>query len=238
MNSHRSPTLRSGREFSLRRQVSSRRAPAARILVLALLTAFAGAAAIVDRVAVVVGKTVITETEVLQEVRLTQFLNQEPLDLGPEARRAAAERLVDQQLIRNEMQIGGYPQPSPSEAEDVLNRYRQENYPSAAAFRAALEKYGITEEQLKQHLLWQQAALQFTEVRFRPDLQMPAAAGTDHSAGSVRETEPQPGRIQSANRLRAGAAAPAGNSVDQQMDAWLKEARANTKIQMKKEAFQ
>jgi parvulin-like peptidyl-prolyl isomerase len=179
-------------------------------------------AAVLDRLAMVVGNQVFTEGEVQDEVRLTQFLNQQPLDLGPEQRRAAAERLVDQQLIRNEMQIGGYPQPSQSEADAMLRNFRQEHYRSIAQFRAALEKYGITEEQLKQHLLWQLAAVRFTDARFRP---VPAP------------TLPAPS-IQTADRLRAGADAPAGNSVDQQMDAWLKTARSQIRIDFKKEAFQ
>jgi len=179
-------------------------------------------AAVLDRLAMVVGNQVFTEGEVHDEVRLTQFLNQQPLDLGPEQRRAAAERLVDQQLIRNEMQIGGYPQPPQSEADAMLRNFRQEHYRSIAQFRAALEKYGITEEQLKQHLLWQLAAVRFTDARFRP---VPAP------------TLPAPS-IQTADRLRAGADAPAGNSVDQQMDAWLKTARSQIRIDFKKEAFQ
>jgi hypothetical protein len=179
-------------------------------------------AAVLDRLAMVVGNQVFTEGEVQDEVRLTQFLNQRPLDLGPEQRRAPAERLVDQQLIRNEMQIGGYPQPSQSEADAMLRNFRQEHYRSIAQFRAALEKYGITEEQLKQHLLWQLAAVRFTDARFRP---VPAP------------TLPAPS-IQTADRLRAGADAPAGNSVDQQMDAWLKTARSQIRIDFKKEAFQ
>jgi parvulin-like peptidyl-prolyl isomerase len=190
------------------------------LLTLALVSAHA---AVLDRVAMVVGNQVFTESEVQDEVRLTQFLNQQPLDLGPEQRRAAAERLVDQQLIRNEMQIGGYPQPSPSEADAMLRNFRQERYRSIAQFRAALEKYGITEEQLKQHLLWQLAAVRFTDVRFRPVVPAP--------------TSPTPS-IQTADRLRAGADAPAGDSVDQQMEAWLKTARSQIRIDFKKEAFQ
>jgi len=180
-------------------------------------------AAVLDRVAMVVGNQVFTESEVQDEVRLTQFLNQQPLDLGPDERRAAAERLVDQQLIRTEMQIGGYAQPFPSEAEAMLRNFRQEHYRSIAQFRAALEKYGISEEQLKQHLLWQLTAVRFTDVRFRTALPAPAL--------------PAPS-IQSANRLRAGADASAGSSVDQQMEAWLKTARGQTRIDFKKEAFQ
>src|SRR5450432_3413792 len=59
------------------------------------LMVLAAAAGVVDRVAVVVGDTVITESEVLDELRLTEFLNSQPPDTRPEQRRAAAERLVD-----------------------------------------------------------------------------------------------------------------------------------------------
>jgi hypothetical protein len=182
------------------------------------------AAGVIDRVAVTVGNQVITESEVNDEVRLTQFLNQQPLDLGPKQRRAAAERLVDQQLIRNEMRVGGFANPSADEADSMLRNFRQEHYASILQFRADLEKYGITEEQLKQHLLWELTALRFTDIRFR--------GGTSTS------------QQQTANRLKPGAEAtpeesPAEeNNVDPQLDAWLKDARSQTRIEFKKEAFQ
>ena len=86
---------------------------------------------VIDRVAVVVGNQVITASEVELEVRLTEFLNGAPLDLGPAARKAAAERLVDQQLIRNEMQAAGYAAP----AAAVPASFPPEK----------LEKYGVTQ---------------------------------------------------------------------------------------------
>ncbi|HEY5163139.1 MAG TPA: hypothetical protein VII81_09020, partial [Terriglobales bacterium] len=73
-----------------------------RALLAIAFTLAAVAAGVIDRVAVVVGTQVITESEVLLEVRLTEFFNGQPLDLGVDQRKAAAERLVDQQLIRNE----------------------------------------------------------------------------------------------------------------------------------------
>src|SRR5579872_6141739 len=165
---------------------------------LLLVVIAAGMAAVVDRVAVVVGKTVITESEVQQEVRLTAFLNGQPLDLGPQQRRAAAERLVDQQLIRNEMEIGNYPQPSANDADNVLHAFQKEHYPSPEAFQAALQKYGITEELLKQHLAWQFTALHFTDVRF-------GGAMPSESTGAT-----------SADRQATADGSPA--TVDQQME--------------------
>jgi hypothetical protein len=186
---------------------------------LALVLAMVSLAAVVDRVAVVVGDQVITETELLEEVRVTEFLNGEALDVGPDQRRAAGERLVDQQLIRRDMEIGGYAQPAPEEAGKMLAGFRKERYPSDVRFQAALEQYGITEEDLKQHFLWQLAVLRFTEARFRPLVAPPPDA-------------------QSADRMRAGAEASDGDSVERQMEAWLKETRAGIRIQFKKEAFQ
>jgi hypothetical protein len=173
-------------------------------------------AGVVDRVAVVAGKTVILESEVLQELRITAFLNGQSPDTSPEQRRAAAERLVDQALIRDEMEIGRYPQPSEAEAGELLGQFRRENYPNGAAFSAVLNKYGITEEQLRRRLLWQAAALRFTEVRFKPAV--------------TQALDPQ-----SANRE---SDAEAGDPVQREMEAWLKDKRANTRVQFKKEAFQ
>ena len=123
-------------------------------------------AAVLDRVAVTAGKDVITEGEVVEEIRLTDFLNQAPLDRSPAARRAAAERLVDQDLIRNEMQIEGFQQPRASAADQTLRQLRETHFHTLAEYQTSLRKYGITEEELKQHLLWQVAALRFTGQRF------------------------------------------------------------------------
>jgi len=186
--------------------------------ILALLIPLAASAAVIDRVAVVVGSTVITESEVLDAVRLTEFVNGEALDLGPRARRAAAERLVDQQLIRNEMELGRYTPPPASDADRLLGTFRQQRFPSAAQYEQALKTYGITEDELKSYLLWQETVLRFTDMRFRPGLPGPSE--------------------ESANRLQDGATAAPGDTVDERLDAWLKESRENTRIIFKPEAFQ
>jgi hypothetical protein len=180
-----------------------------------VLLAASLSAAVVDRIAVVVGNTVITETEVLQEARLEAFLNQTPLDLSAPARKNAAEHLVDQQLVRNEMRIGSYSKPTPADIDAMLRNFRQEHFTSVSQYRAALEKYGVTEDQLREHLSWQLAAIRFTDLRFG----MPASGE------------------QSADRVPPGAPMPKAD-VDQQMDKWLKETRATTKVQFKPGAFQ
>ena len=184
-------------------------------VVFLVFPAFAGVA---DRVAVIVGNQVITVSEVDEEVRVTAFENQEPLSLSPEAQRAAADRLVDQQLLRGEMALNSFQAPPATDADALARNFREQHFPSAAAFQNALVKYGITEGQFKQHLLWQETLVRFTDFRFRP-------GGTNPP-------------VQTASRLRAGAAAPPEETVDQQMETWLRQARAQTRVQFKKEAFQ
>jgi parvulin-like peptidyl-prolyl isomerase len=185
-------------------------------LILAAQTIVAAQRNVIDRVAVVVGNTAITETEVLRDVRLTEFMNGQPLDLGPRQRKAAAERLVDQQLIRNEMATGTYPMPTDAEAAEMLRDFRQQRFTSEAQYRSVLAAYGITEKELKEHLLWELAAIRFTDLRFQP--KTPDG--------------------QSANRVNPGAPMPAGNDVDQELDSWLKEQRKNTRVLFKPGAFQ
>jgi hypothetical protein len=194
-----------------------------RVLLLAAGFATLLAAQVVDRVAVVVGSNVITESELLREVRLTEFLNGEPLDVSPEKKRAAAERLVDQQLIRTEMELSRYPQPGTEDENKVLAGFRKEHYPDDRQFSEAIGKYGISEDELKHLLAWQATAMQFTETRFRGI--------------------PPTGNVHTANRLRndsepAQASDSTDQQIDQQMEAWLKEARSSTRIQFKKEALQ
>src|SRR5436309_13062632 len=92
-----------------------------------LLLLCAGRAEIIDRVAVVVGNRVITESEILREIRLTAFLNGAALDFSAASRRRTAERLVEQRLIRNEIESSRFPEPAPDAVQqtwqDVRSRF-------------------------------------------------------------------------------------------------------------------
>jgi hypothetical protein len=179
------------------------------LLLLSLIatTAFCYAA-VVDRVALVVGKTVFTQSEVDDEARLSELESGKPLDLSAAQRKAAAERLVDQQLLRDEMKVTAF-QPPANEADALLLRFRQEHFASAALYHAALAKYGVTEGTLTQHLLWEVALIRFTDQRFKP-----FAAASQTGGQSADDT------------------------VDKEMAEWLKEQRAETRIMFKQEAFQ
>lgn len=123
---------------------------------------------IVDRIAIVAGSNVIKDSDIDREIRMTDFLNADRLDVSEAARKKAADRLIDQALIRQELKVGEYAEATPADAEKMLAQVRKQRYRTDAAFSAALKKYGITQQQLLAQLRWQMTVLQFIDQRFRP----------------------------------------------------------------------
>lgn len=201
-----------------------------------LLWGALAAAAVIDRTAVSVGNDVITETELLDDIRVVSFLNREPLDFTPQARLRAAERLVDQYLIRQEIRIAMLDAPPRERAERLLANVKA-RFGSEEQYRAALARYGITEEQLREHLYWQLTVMRFVNQRFRAGLprraedileQLEEEAKADRTAPGTPPGEPAP-------------PAPNGESqpdVDEQLERWLKQARERTRVVYMKEAFE
>src|SRR5258708_31882890 len=103
---------------------------------------------IIDRIAISVGNQVITKAQIDEEVRLTAFLNGSQLDLSAEERKKAADRLIEQTLVRRDMEFSHYPIPPESDAEPGLKTSRA-NYPSEAQYRQALDRLGIRDGRLK-----------------------------------------------------------------------------------------
>ena len=120
-----------------------------------------------DRIAVTVGQDVITESRVILDLRVAAFLDGKPVDLSGAAKRQSAERLVDQLLILREAVDSHVTLPSVEAMAGLVAPYAAE-----AGFQADLERYGITERDLGAHLLAGLRTLSFTDLRFRPDVQV------------------------------------------------------------------
>lgn len=126
-------------------------------------------AEIVDRIAITIGRQVITELQIDEEIRVTAFLNHEPISRDLSARRAAAAHLVSQLLVKHELELSHYPPPETEAVDNYLKQVRAD-FASDAEFNQALASYKLSEDVLRDHLALQVAMLQFVEVRFRPDV--------------------------------------------------------------------
>ncbi len=207
---------------------------------LLLLTALAAQAEIIDRIAVSVGSGVITTSELDREIRVSAFLNGTEPDFSPEGKRAAAERMVDQKLIRGEMENTRYPTPQPSQVEPLLAQFRKERFQSDSEYSAALAAAGITEQDLRDALLWQRALLLFLDVRFRPGVQVGAQEIQDYFdkvVGPAARTAKPGAEVNLEDYRDQIEGTLAGKMVDEETTRWLQEARRRTDIVYHSEAL-
>ena len=135
------------------------------------------AAETLDRIAVTVGTQVITESEVLREIRVAAFLDHKTPDFRPESKRKAADRLVDQNLILQEAAVSHLPLPSGEVVQSLLDHTKEEY---GADYGPALKRCFLTEQDLVDQLLQGLRTIRFTEMRFRPEVLLSNDELTDY----------------------------------------------------------
>ena len=123
---------------------------------------------IIDRIAVIVGSSIVKDSDIERDLRVTDFLDGAPLDLGTESRKKATKRLIDQIFIRREIRLGDYPAATPEEAGQQLDSLKKQRFKSNSAYQDALRRYGLTEADLRTEFQWQLTVLRFIDARFKP----------------------------------------------------------------------
>ncbi len=195
-------------------------------------------AEILDRIAVTVAKHVITEGDILLDLRIAAFLDQKPVDISGDQKRKAADRLVDQYLLLEEAATSHQQLPTAADARQLLDQVKTQ-YATETEYRAALARYDITEEQLSQHLLNGIRALRFTDLRFRPEVQLnddDLHEYYDSMAVQWRRANPAQVPTFEASRDQIEKLLT-DQRVTQALDRWLGTTRSETQILYKESVF-
>ena len=132
--------------------------------ILVLLQAAVLAGTVLDRIAVIVDTKVIKDSDIAREIRVVDYLNGAKLDFSVTARKEAASRLIDQAIIRREIEQGRYQEASDDEVNKLLADTLQ-SHPAPST-------YGITPDEVRNALRWQLTVLRFIEIRFKPQQQI------------------------------------------------------------------
>jgi hypothetical protein len=196
-------------------------------------------ATIIDQIAVVARDAIIKDSDIERDIRVVDFLNQEKLSFDDAARKAAANRLIDQSVIRREIDVGEYRTATDADAERLLEKTQTEQYHSPAVFQSALQKYGLTREQLKQYLRWQLTVLRFIEDRFRPAVLITDDEVAEYYRGHASEfrnasTGQNKTLDESTDEIRSRLTE---ERVNKQFDSWLNARRRSAKIEYKEEGL-
>jgi len=202
------------------------------LLPIMLFTSSFAGAVIIDQIAIVIGKSIIKDSDIERDLRVTEFLNGDRLDLSNAARKKAVSRLIDQVFIRREIELGDYPDATWQQTDEELDKLKRQKYRTQPAFEQALRRYGVSLIDLRTQLQWQLTILKFIDIRFKP-----AVLVTDdeiekyyneHAAALRRD---HPGRSTLDDVREEIRNIIAGEKENQQFFGWLDEQRKSTKIQ-------
>jgi peptidyl-prolyl cis-trans isomerase SurA len=211
-----------------------------RLAALSMVAIAMASAVTIDRIAVIAGNRLIKASDIDRDLRVTEFLNNEPLSLSADAKKKAAERLIDQTIIREEIATGGFTWAAYPEATAVADRIRKDRFQdSAARMNQALSQYGINESELREQLRLQLTVIRFIDERFRAgvlvsdeDLQK---YYDEHRADLVRQY-PNGNSLETLSpAIRTSLE---GERVNQEFEAWLQEVRKSERIEYRKGALE
>jgi SurA N-terminal domain len=167
------PSSRGGTSASPRANIKiGRHCAIAVALTLALATTSVGGQ-IVDRIVSNVNGHVVLQSDWEQEMAVEAFSDARDPDLFTSAeRKAALDRLIDQELLREQLRPS---QPAP--AEQIAARVAEVRrlYPDCATddgWHAKLQRYGLTQDALEKRLGDQIQIMKLVEDRLRPSIQI------------------------------------------------------------------
>ena len=208
----------------------------------ALFCVRAGYAVIIDRMAVSVGNRVITESDLIREIRVTAFLNGAEPDLSPAGKRATADRMVEQELIRTELETSRYPLPAAAEVAAGAREVQTGALPDAAEYqRAGCRRPASPNRTSKTSCCGSARCCGSSRSASAPRVQVSDQDIQDYFDKVVEPAAKaaHPGQPVALEDFRDRIEQTlTGQREDREMDTWLKEARRRTEIVYHAEAFQ
>jgi SurA-like N-terminal domain len=137
------------------------------------ITLPARAGDVLDRIVATVNNHIILQSEWQDAVRYEAFVSGRALDQVNFAdRKAALDHLIDQELLREQMRSSGFPHASSEEVQNTIQeiRKRYATAESEAQWQAALQRYGLTESELKKRVTLQVDLMGLVDARLRPNV--------------------------------------------------------------------
>jgi hypothetical protein len=214
----------------------------ARTLVAALLVTVPGSvharAEIVDRVSVVVGTRVIKQSDIDRDIRVVGFLNQTAPDFSVRSRKQAASRLIDQLLIRQDIQSNGAAPAALGGMEQLLMQIKKDRFANDTQYREALKRYGLSDEDLRSALLWQLTVLRFIDQRFGSAKAVSEQEIEQYFDSHRRELTKSHPAARSGTDIRPEIEAEiSGERANQQFEAWIDQTRKDARIEYREESL-
>ena len=129
---------------------------------------------VVDRIVATVNGHVILQSELDEELRYEAILSgRQPSDFTEDEKKAALDRLIDQELLAEQMATSAFARCSEPEAESKIAESRKQSAnESDGAWQAALNQFHLSEKDVVAHVRRQVDLSRLVEARLRPAVQI------------------------------------------------------------------
>lgn len=125
---------------------------------------------VIDRIIATVNGQPILQSDWDVALRFEALLDQKPLQFSDEAAHAALDRLIDQELLRQQIRAFQFKPISEEELRRRMEEIRKQ-IPGAsddAGWQSALHRYGLTQSEVDERITDQMEILRFINARLRP----------------------------------------------------------------------
>ena len=132
---------------------------------------------VLDRMVATVNGHVILQSDWDEELRFECFMSRHSLvDLSADERKAALNRLIDQEILREQMRLMDS---SPASAEQIQKQMEalktDQRQHAGEAWETVLSQYHLTDKIIENHVAAELEQFQLMDTRFRPSIQVSAA---------------------------------------------------------------
>ena len=135
----------------------------------------ARAGEVIDRIVATVNGHIILQSDWDDAVRFEAFTAGRAVEgMNADERKAALDRLIDQELLREQMKASDFQHASESEVSTRLQEIRKQ-YPGAeseVAWHDTLQRYGLSENDLKGRVALEIDLMRLVDARLRPGVQI------------------------------------------------------------------
>jgi hypothetical protein len=190
---------------------------------------------VLDGIAVTVNGHVILQSDWQDEVRYECFVTGRMLNgVTPKDRKGALDRLIDQELLSEQLDTSELKAPSPEEIEKqfetLKNDYARDH--AAQPWNAALQSYDLTEVDIKGHIALELSQLRLVDAHLRPSIQVDATAVAEYYKGHFAASAaggPQITLKEATPKIRELLTQ---EKMNQLLGPWLESLRSQAQIKM------
>src|SRR5215469_16890977 len=188
---------------------------------------------VLDRLVATVNGHALLESDWNDEVRFECFMSGRPLeDVTSDDRKAALDRLIDQELLREQMRSSDFKPVSSAEIEKQLDAVRADyaRDHESTSWSSALARYGLTEAVAKDRIAAELNQLRLVDTHLRPLVQVDSAQIDTYYKEQIVPKFPvgQAPSLESTRRKIRELLVQ--QKIDQQLSSWLDALRSQARI--------